>query len=293
MLAARRLDPGSRRAIGQASGLSEAVRLLGATSYGHRLHPNMSLVEAQHAIGDTTLWHLRILAGWLPPRGGEDLRVVAGWFEMQNLTNLIVGLAYSRAVPAPYRLGSLGSAWPQAAAANSLSDLVPLLAVSEWQSSGGTGALELIRGIRLGWGRRISEAFSGHPDWGHGFEAVELAKDRLLEPSLPGTALRLPSRLDKASRTTVLDDLRSSLPRDASWVLTDIDTPDDLGRAEDAWWNRMAADSEVMTRDRHLGRDRVIGAAMALLVDCRSTQGMLAAAWRRPDVSEEMLHASA
>lgn len=293
MLASRRLDPGSRHALENARGLEEALSVLASTTYAHRLQPGMGLGEAQHQVGETTLWHLRVLAGWLPPGGGEDIGVVAGWFEMHNMIDYFSALSFSVPVPAPYRLAGLATVWRKVGEATSLEEARAILAVSDWGNPGEDDFLHMVRGVRFGWGRRLSDAFEDQAHWGAGYVAIELAKDLFLQPRISGRRLRWP--MDKPSEMTVTDmsGLMAALPRQASWVLKGSEDPDQLWRAEDRWWARVAEDSEHMVWHGDLGRNTVIGAAMALLADCRATQGLLAAAWRRSSDQEEVTSADA
>jgi hypothetical protein len=66
-LARRRLGDGVAELAAKTS-LDEALAFLSASSYGHRLKGDLDIISAQRAIGDTSVWHLRVLAGWLPPR---------------------------------------------------------------------------------------------------------------------------------------------------------------------------------------------------------------------------------
>ncbi len=293
MLASRRLDAGSRHVLDNARGLEEALSVLARTTYAHRLQPGVSLDEAQHQVGETTLWHLRVLAGWLPPGGGEDVRVVAGWFEMHDMIDYFAALSLSAPIPTPYRLAGLATVWRKVAGTTTLEEARAILAVSEWGNPGDGDFLHMVRGVRVGWGHRLTEAFQDQPHWGAGYMAIELAKDLFLQPRISGRRLRWP--MDKPSEMAVSDmsDLIGALPRRASWVLKGSEDPDELWRAEDRWWARVSDDTETMVWDSDLGRNTVIGAAMALLADCRSTQGLLAAAWRRGSEREEVANAHA
>ncbi|MGA7271874.1 MAG: hypothetical protein WB239_12450 [Acidimicrobiia bacterium] len=287
MLASRRLDPGSRHALENARGLGASLGVLASTTYAHRLHPGMTLEEAQRQVGETTLWHLRVLAGWLPPGGGEDIGVVAGWFEMHNMIDHFAAIALSSAAPGPYRLGGLGTVWRKVVDTRTLEEARAILAVSDWGNPGEGDFLHMVRGVRVGWGRRLSETFEDQSHWGAGYMAIELAKDLFLQPQISGRRLRWP--MDKPSEMSApsMPDLVRALPPEASWVLKGSEDPGELWRAEDRWWARVARDSETMVFDRDLGRNTVIGASMALLADCRATQGLLAAAWRRNSRQQE------
>ena len=47
-------------------------------------YAQIDLGSAQRAIAETALWHVRVLAGWMPPRGIELVRILAAWFELAN-----------------------------------------------------------------------------------------------------------------------------------------------------------------------------------------------------------------
>ena len=51
------------------------------------------VVAAQRGVAETLLWHLRILAGWLPAAGAGLMRALAGWFELQNIDARLAALA--------------------------------------------------------------------------------------------------------------------------------------------------------------------------------------------------------
>lgn len=293
MLASRRLDPASRHALESAQGLEGGLSVLASTTYAHRLHSGMTLEEAQRQVGETTLWHLRVLAGWLPPGGGEDIGVVAGWFEMQDMIGYFAALGLSAPAPSPYRLAGLGTVWRKVAETTTLEQARAILAVSEWGNPGGGDFLHMVRGVRVGWGHRLTDAFENRRQWGAGFVAIEVAKDLFLQPQISGRRLRWP--MDKPSEMSVgtMSDLISALPREASWVLKGFDDPDELWRAEDRWWARVAKDAEAMVWHSGLDRGTVIGAGMALVADCRLTQGLLAAAWRRAPEQQEVAGAHA
>ena len=81
-LARRRLGAAGARELAASPGLSEALTSLARTPYGHDIRVTHTLAEAQHAIGATLLWHLRVLSGWLPRGGAEAVRLLAGGFEV-------------------------------------------------------------------------------------------------------------------------------------------------------------------------------------------------------------------
>jgi hypothetical protein len=92
-LAQRRLGAGAARALAASSSLEVALAALAATPYRHEIRPGHSLAEAQRAVTATLLWHLRVLAGWLPREGADMLRLLAGWFEIAGVEELLHRLA--------------------------------------------------------------------------------------------------------------------------------------------------------------------------------------------------------
>ena len=84
-LLARRLGRSDAWALAQAPSLDDALERLAGSAYGHRCRPGLDLADAQRAVAGTALWHVRVLAGWTPPRGLEPVRALAAWFEIANV----------------------------------------------------------------------------------------------------------------------------------------------------------------------------------------------------------------
>ncbi|MFF8941507.1 hypothetical protein ACF1A5_04325 [Streptomyces sp. NPDC014864] len=97
-LASRCTGPDGARELARTSGLDEALRLLAGTPYHSRVRAAASLPAAQRAVAATLLWHLRVLAGWLPRGGVTILRPLAAGFEIANVA---ARLRPSPAAPAP------------------------------------------------------------------------------------------------------------------------------------------------------------------------------------------------
>jgi hypothetical protein len=115
-LAQRRLGAGAARTLAASSSLEVALAALAASPYRQEVRPGQRLAEAQRAVAATLLWHLRVLAGWLPREGADMLRLLAGWFEVANVDELLHRLAGGEAEE-PFRLGALATAWPRLAPA--------------------------------------------------------------------------------------------------------------------------------------------------------------------------------
>ncbi|MGW7792580.1 hypothetical protein ACWGKX_34665, partial [Streptomyces tricolor] len=83
--------PGAQgaREIARGPTLDDALRRLAETPYGRYARTAGSLPEGQRAIAATLLWHLRVLAGWLPRGGARLLAPLAAGFEMANVVSLL------------------------------------------------------------------------------------------------------------------------------------------------------------------------------------------------------------
>ena len=105
-LAVRRLGPGRTRTLAVSSSLTGALELLATTPYGRNVRPGQDLHGAQRAVAATFLWHLRVLAGWVPSGGVRLPRAAAGWFEIANLEQAL------RGAPVIFDLGALAAVKP-------------------------------------------------------------------------------------------------------------------------------------------------------------------------------------
>ena len=151
-LAGRRLGRDGIGRLRECSGLEEAIGLLTTSVYGRQLEPEMDAEEVEYEIGATGLWHLRVLAGWLPPRGVEAVRPFTMWFEMSNILAHVIALARGErpAGPVRYTVGRLGTAWGRVERSGSLEDVRRALAASDFGDPGGASLTELLAGVHLG-----------------------------------------------------------------------------------------------------------------------------------------------
>src|SRR5215472_379416 len=85
LLVSRRVGRAEARTLAGRGSLQDALRELAGSPYGREVEGARSLEEAQRAVAATLLWNLRVLAGWLPPAGGELLRALAAWYEIANV----------------------------------------------------------------------------------------------------------------------------------------------------------------------------------------------------------------
>jgi len=277
----RRLGRDGARSIAAAGSLDGAVGLLGGTAYGRTVSEGMDLAGAQRAIAETTLWHIRVLAGWAPPRAVESVRALAAWFELVNIEDRIAYLQGGTR-QAPLSLGGLSSAWPRLAGVQSLGELRAELASTAWGEPGTDDAAGMLLALRMSWARRVLDAVEEAEPWTCGAVALLVAREVLLAGRPPGELLarRPPGVGTRWPGASDIATLRDLLPGRASWVLADIEQPSELWQAEVAWWRRVEADAEQLARSALLGRQALIGSVVLLAVDAWRTAAALEVAAR-------------
>src|SRR5690606_25789605 len=192
-MARRRLGVANARVLAGGS-LSEALAAL-ATSPYERVATGASLGQAQRQVAETLLWHLRVLAGWLPAAGADLLRVLAGWFEIANVDEHLRALAGAAAEP-PYQLGTLATAWPRLAATGSPAELRAALAASAWGDPGGSEPRSVSVALRRVWAERVAGGVGAARAWARGAAALLVAREALaLGRRLPDRAAAVATRL--------------------------------------------------------------------------------------------------
>lgn len=282
-LARRTLGDDGVRDLAAQPSLDDALRFLAATSYGHRVRADFDAAAARRAVALTSVWHLRVLSGWLPPRGVAIVRALAGWFELNNLEGRATALAAgSRWDESPYALGALTTIWQRASAVPSLAELRSTLAHSSWGDPGGDSPADIFFGVRIGWARRMREAAPECRRWGDGALALAVAKRRFAHPDGAPIApsVRVPELGTRWRSAPDLPTLAARVPPSARWVLAEVKQPDDLWTAERRWWLQLDREAADLLRRPGVGRPAVIGAAMLLITDCWRTQAALTEAAR-------------
>ncbi len=276
LLERHRLGSGGRADLARSGSLEEALQVVQSGPYGHDVQPGMSLDAAQWAVAATPLWHLRVLAGWLPPAGGETVRALAGWWEVLDVENLLVALAGGSSYP-PYELGRLDTAWHRVARATSATEVRDGLARSEWLDPGADDIATIVTWLWLSWARRVADEVPAAARLVAGWAALVAARDLLL-----GSATRRgdrPHRIRELgwrwTEAGDLDGLVERLPRDAAWVFDDISGPEELWRAEVRWWRHLDTDGRDRVRRGESGPDAVVGVFATLLADAHGVQGAL------------------
>jgi hypothetical protein len=280
-LARRRLGAGAARGLAGCPSLDDATAILAATPYRHGVRPGQELADAQRGVAATLLWHLRVLAGWLPPDGAGMLRLLAGWFEIANVDELLHRLAGNRAEE-PLQLGGLATAWPRCARARSVDELRTVLATSPWGDLGGRTARDVQLGMRLSWAARLTRIDQAAP-WAAGAAALLVARERFaagreLPARQRGHVTFLLGRNALEARS--LAELARRLPGRARWALEAVEDPGDLWQAERGWWARVERDGFELLAAPGFGAVPVLGAVAVLAADARRVRAALELAVR-------------
>ena len=278
----RRLGRAATAALARRTSLDLALDELTATPYGHDVKPGQSLAEAQHAVAATTLWHLRVLAGWVPRGDAQFLRVLAGGFEIANVDEILRSFA-GRTTEPPFRLGSLATAWPYLRSVSTVAELREALGRSAWGDPGSDVPSTIRISLRLTWALRVALTIPDARAWAAGAAALTVAREvldggRHLTPSQLRTAVPLLGTAWHDARTYA--ELRATLPLDARWTLAGVDSAAQMWRSEEAWWDRVASDGSALLHRPLAGPAPLIGAAAVLAADAWHVRAALELAAR-------------
>lgn len=280
----------SRRRLGRAGaaglvaepGVDAAVSALALTTYGSRVRPGQSLLEAQRAVVDTAVWNLRVLAGWTPREGATMLRALLAPVEAANVRDHLLHLA-GGATPEPYRLGGLSTAWPRVRRDTSAADVRRTLTASPWGDPGGVAPREIDLALRATAADRVMALVPAAGRWAAGATALLVAREAFIgRQDLPHAARVAAARVlgSAALQARTLSGYREALPTTAGWALADVDEPADLWRAEVRWWGRVERDAAALVRSPRPGSDVVVGAVGLLSVDAWRVRAALEVAAR-------------
>lgn len=303
LLLDRRAGPARAREIARAPTASAAASSLAGTGYGSRLAGAARRRDAERAVLATALWHLRVLAGWLPPAGVELLRALAAGYEISNAT---AGLEAQPQVPGatprpasrpPFELGGLATSRALSGAAGSAPArgapaVRDALARSAWGDPG-TDARDGIRlYLRLTWARRVLARAPEAVALVCGALALLVAREALLLGRPPGPeSLRDFPWLRRAVSAGSPREMARRLPERASWALEGVRAAEDLWRAEAAWLARAEAEAERAVGGPGQSRRIVAAAATLLVLDARRTAHAMALAGRPVAGAREALDA--
>lgn len=279
LLTRRRLGATGARAVAAAG--SEAVAQLAVSPYGRDVRPEMAMDTARRAIGSVCVWHLRVLAGWLPPRGGAVVRVFAGRFELENIGCRFASLA-GETVPDPYALGALAVVSPRLAVISTAEEVRLALAGSAWGDPGTTDWALASRALETHWAGWLADAVPDGSEWAAGSAALVAAR-HIAENSqvMPSAAVVLRRLLGPGwESASDLAELVAVLPAVGRWVLEGMHTGEDLWSAEGRWWERVDRDAAATLRTGRTGPAAAAAAAARLVADARLAQAALeASAW--------------
>lgn len=286
---ARRLGRAAATELAQCGSLDRAIAMLSGSAYGRSVRAGMDLAAAQRAVAETVLWHVRVLAGWAPPRALEAVRSLAAWFELANVEERLTYLEGGK-VPAPFELGGLGAAWPRLAGAQSAAELRSGLTGSAWGDPGSDDSAAIRLALRMSWARRVLTTVDEAAAWAAGAVALLLARELFMAGRAAGAlaAHRPPGVGSAWTQATTVRALYAALPAQAAWALDGVDDTAELWRAEMAWWRRVDADAAQLARHAHLGMPAVVGSIALLGIDGWRTGAALEVAARggAPDARE-------
>ena len=271
----RRLGAGQARALAAMNSLTEAQHALAGGPYGRDITVGESAEHTDQAVYSALLWNLRVLAGWQPAPGAQDIRSLAAGFEAANITRHARQLAGAPAFP-PYRLGTLATAWSRLAETSSLTQLREVLAQSLWGDPGSESPSDIACAVQIGWLVRVANTVAEAAPWASGRLALLIVRRLMVERrGLPEPAL-MRARGVLGAAAVDAGDLASfswALPARARWALDGLVDPGDLWRAEVRWWSRVESDALNILGGAGFSRARTIGAMAVLGVDawrCRA-----------------------
>lgn len=281
-MARRRLGLGAARSLASLPSLDDAVDVLAGTPYNHDVRPGQSLDEVQHSVAATVLWHLRVLAGWVPHGDARMIRALAGGFEVANTDEHLRALA-GGPLATPFELGGLAMAWPHICATTSLTAVRGALAQSAWGDPGAETQAALHLGMRISWAARVAAQVPGARHWSGGAAAILIAREVLVAGNrLTSAMTRIASPLVGSAwvESRSIPALAAALPATARWALTGIESPDDLWRAEAGWWARVQRDGFTLLRRPVTTCAPVVGSAAVMAADAWRVRGALEVAAR-------------
>lgn len=279
-MARRVLDAEAVRQLAASRSLRQAQRMLQPTHYHDAAGTDLSLAMAQHAVAATILWDMRVLAGWLPRDGVSLLRLLAGWFEIANVDELLQAQAGLPAGPR-FQLGALATAWPKLSEARSTAELRQALAASAWGDPGGDTSRDIRLAMRTRWAARV--AMSG--DRTRAWAASASATLRSAVPPAPVTAGRAaagrrPNAMARLNNHGRPPGARAAAPAGRTWQ-------DQPWEAEAAWWRRVEGDGRALLRSAATdGSGPVLGAVAVMAADARRVRAALASAARGGEALE-------
>jgi len=281
-MARRRLGAGAARSLAGMPSLDDAVDVLAASPYGHDVRPGQSLEQVQHAVAATVLWHLRVLAGWVPHGDARILRVLAGGFEVANTDDHVRALSNGTDTK-PFRLGGLATAWPWISTATSLPAVREALARSAWGDPEAETPAAFHLSMRVAWADRVTAQIPGIRPWAGGAVALLMARELIVAGHRPtGAIVRTTGSMLGSGwiDARTIPALAAAVPTSARWALAGVEGPEDLWRAEVGWWARVERDGFTLLHQPVASPDSVVGAAAVMAADAWRVRAALEVAAR-------------
>jgi len=271
-MARRVLGADTARQLAASPSLAAAQHALLPTSLRDAAQPGLSLAAAQHAVAETMLWDLRVLAGWLPRDGVSLLRLLAAWFEIANVDELLQALADAPAGP-EFQLGALATAWPRLSESRTVVELRQALAASAWGDPGGDSARDIRVAMRARWATRVATSGDRTRAWAAAAVAVMQPGGRA-DPGIADGGRPRAARLAPAGRT------RHGPP---GGPRPDVTAPGQITEpwlAEADWWRRVEREGQALLRSAAADSGPVLGAVAVMAADARRVRAALACAAR-------------
>ena len=293
-MARRALGADAARQLAASTSLGEAQRQLQATPFRSAAETRLSLDEAQHAVAATILWDMRVLAGWLPRDGVSLLRLLAGWFEIANVDELLQALA-GRPSGAEFQLGALATAWPRLREASSAAEVRHVLSASAWGDPGGETDRDIRLGMRTRWAGRIAASGDRARDWAAEAAAL-LTRARPSVPAIAGTPaepggsdaaqgrVRAVGRPVSPGRRGPAPVTRPRPQRPASGLAAEPAQAEPLQadpwHTEAGWWRKVEYEGRALLRSSATSSEPVLGAVVVMAADARRVRAALGCAAR-------------
>jgi hypothetical protein len=279
-LSQRRIGPYRANEIARQASLADALAMLRPTAYGERTAEATSLAEAQRGVDATLIWHLRVLAGWLPREGAAAVETIAGWWELDNIRTVLAGFEGVPGEPL-HDLGPFATL-RQLERAGDAVDLRQRLRRSPWGDPGSDEPAEMLRYLRLRLALRISELGGPATRWASQRAAIWIAEDRFVdERRSPQRVLRRLPRFSTAGpQASSIVEFTSHLYADVARPFAGIEQLRELPAVEVRWWEGVDGEAETLLSRSRLGRDAWLPAVALLGVDAWRTKAALAMAAR-------------
>lgn len=248
-LARRRLGAAGARRLAASGSLRAAVTSLADSPYGHDVTATDTIEQAQHGVGASVLWSVRVLGGWVPRSGVPALRAMAAAFEVANIDEHLRGM-HGQPTGGLFRLGSFATAWPRIAVTSSVADLREQLRASAWGDPGSDSERTIHLYLRVSWASRVAAAVELTVPWMRAATDLVLTREQLL------TGRAIPPAVLRAADPLV----------GSQWAPSATD-PTGLWRVEARFWRDVEHDAFAALRGSSFDIRPTVAALALLAVD--------------------------